>query len=87
MSLSQEQLTDLHTVIGRVNALHTFCVVMAASLPKSIATVAAKNLADAYLRVDADATASPLPEAHLQELLRVISELQRVLNAAGTGSQ
>ena len=82
MSISPEQLNDLHVVIGRVNALHMFCAVIARSLPASIAAVAEANLQDAYLRVEADAVASPLPDAHLQELLRVASELQRVLRAA-----
>ena len=82
MPLTPEQLNDLNVVIGRVNALHTFCAVIARSLPPSIAAVAETNLRNAYQRVEADAVASPLPEAHLQELQRVTSELQRVLHAA-----
>jgi hypothetical protein len=83
--LTPDELTNLHNVMGRVNALHTFCVVIARSLPPEIATVAATNLSNAYKRVEADAVASPLPEAHLQELLRVTAELQRVLEAATRG--
>lgn len=82
MSLAPEQLAELHIVIGRVNALHTFCAVIARSLPAPIAAVASVNLQDACARVEADAVASPLPEPHLQELLRVTGELQRVLQAA-----
>ena len=82
MSLTPEELINLHTVIGRVNALHTFCAVIARSLPASLAEVAASNLQSAYQRVEADAVASPLPEPHLQELLRVTSELHNVLVAA-----
>ena len=82
MPLTPEQLNDLHVVIGRVNALHTFCTVIARSLPPSTAAAAESNLQDAYARVEADALASPLPEPHMQELLRVTSELQRVLHTA-----
>ena len=82
MPLTPQQLNDLHIVMGRVNALHMFCCVIARSLPPSIAAVAKTNLRDAYQRVEADAIASPLQEAQLQELLRVTSELQRVLHAA-----
>ena len=85
MPLNQEQLNDLHIIVGRVNALHTFCAVLARSLPPSIAAVAETNLQNAYQRVEADAVALPLPEEHLQELLRVISELQGVLHAATQG--
>ena len=82
VELSPKQLAELHVVIGRVNALHAFCAVIARSLPPTVAAIAEANLKDAHARVEADALASPIAEPHLQEMTRVLSELQHVLHAA-----
>ena len=79
MSVPPALLRDIETILGRVNALHAFCMVMAESLPNETLAVAAKSMKTAYSKVESDALASPIPENTLQEMLRVMAELQVML--------
>lgn len=74
-----QTMSELHTIIGRVNGLHAFCLTLARSLPPATASVVATNLQNGFLRVEADAVASPVPDAHLHELTRVLEQLHSVL--------
>ena len=46
--------------------------------------VAAKAMKTGYSKVEADAVASPIPESTLQEMLRVMAELQMMLHTNST---
>ena len=75
---------DVEIILGRVNALHAFCMVIAESLPNETLAVAAKAMKTGYSKVEADAVASPIPESTLQEMLRVMAELQMMLHTNST---
>jgi hypothetical protein len=79
MSVPPALLRDIETILGRVNALHAFCMVMAESLPNETLAVAAKAMKTGYAKVEADALACPISENTLREMLRVMTELQMML--------
>lgn len=83
--MTDAQLSELHTIIGRLNGLHTFCLALARSLPTATAEVVATNLQAALQRVEADAVASPIPENHLNELVRVLEQFDNVLRHCAEG--
>jgi hypothetical protein len=47
-----------------------------------MAPAVSANLQTAIQRIEADAVASPVPEAHLSELLRVLAQLQSCVQQA-----
>ena len=75
---------DIEVILGRVNALHAFCIVMAEALPNETLAVAGKAMKAAFSKVEADALASPISENTLQEMLRVMAELQMILQTNST---
>ena len=85
--MTPETLAELHTIIGRVNGLHAFCLTLAGAQPPATASIAATNLRSAMLRVEADAVASPIPDAHLNEMMRVMEQLHSVLHLASQGQK
>lgn len=70
---------DVEIILGRVNALHAFCMAIAESLPNETLAVAAQAMLVGYAKIEADALACPIPERTLQEMLRVMAELQTML--------
>ena len=84
MSVPPALQRDIEVILGRVNALHAFCMVMAETLPNETLAVAGKAMKTAYSKVEADALASPISENTLQEMLRVMAELQMMLQINGT---
>ena len=73
---------NLAITVGRVNALHTAVLVMARSLQPAVASEAHAQLARASEAVTADALATPIPDATLDETQRVLLEIVRVLESA-----
>ena len=72
---------NMNIVIGRVNAVHTGLLVAAKHMPKESLLAAANEINQAAEAIHADALATPLPEALLDEMQRVLLELAEVLRA------
>jgi hypothetical protein len=73
---------NLAITVGRLNAIHTAVLVIARALPREVASEAHARLAQASEAVTADALATPVPDALLEETQRVLAEVVRVLQHA-----
>ena len=73
---------NLNICMGRLNALHAFCLALARSMPTATAAAIAPAIQQAFARVEADATASPLPDALVNEMSRVLGELSALVALA-----
>ncbi len=73
---------DLQIILGRLNGLHASVLTIARALPPAVASEAAQKLQVASERVNADALASPIAEATVNEMERVMREFVFVLKAA-----
>jgi hypothetical protein len=82
---AEQQLADLQAnmdiALGRLNAVHAGLYVIAKHLPRESLGSVVKELEQATEAIHADAIASPLPDRMLDEMQRVLSELQMVLRA------
>ena len=72
---------DVEIILGRVNALHAFCMTLAGTLSSETLAATAQAMRESIPKVEADALASPIAEATLQEMLRVMTELQAIAHA------
>lgn len=72
---------DLDIALGRINALHAFCLVMAEAMPQETLARAAAAMKTGGEKVHADALASPVPDRLLNEMQRVMAELQQSLES------
>lgn len=78
---------ELLLILGRVNGLHAAITVIARTLPPDVASEAARQLGEASERIHSDALASPVPDATVDEMRRVIEQLRFVLQAAAQDQQ
>lgn len=85
--MNPEVMRDLQLMLGRINAIHAAVVVIAGSLPAATAQAAATKLREGTERVHSDALASPVPDAVIQEMHRVMLELTMVLETANQAPQ
>jgi hypothetical protein len=69
-------------MLGRLNGMHAVVLTVLREMPKPVASAAARALGVARQKVEADAVASPIPEATLHEMLAVIDQARQVLSAA-----
>lgn len=77
--MTENQINDLNIMMGRVDALHAFCAVIARSLPPDVASTAHSQISDAIPKINADLLAAPASDHRIEEMLRVLDELQGVL--------
>lgn len=68
--------------LGRLNAVHTGLLVVAKYIPASSLSAAAREISHAAEAIHADALATPLPDAMVNEMQRVLLELANVLGVA-----
>jgi hypothetical protein len=77
--VTENQINDINIMMGRVDALHAFCAVIARSLPPPIASTAYNQISTAIPKINADLLAAPVSDHRIDEMLRVLGELQGVL--------
>ena len=77
--MTEYEIRDIDIMMGRVDALHAFCAVIARSLPPDVASTAHSQISSAIPKINADLLAAPVSDRRIDEMLRVLSELQAVL--------
>jgi len=72
---------ELDIALGRINAVHAGLYIVAKHLPRESLGAALNELMQATESIRADAIASPLPDRMVDEMQRVLMELQMILAA------
>jgi len=77
---------NLNITMGRVTALQTLVYTLL-RIHHQPAGAGLSNLNAAIAKVEADALTTPIPEQMLEEMLRVLRDGQKILQAAAAAAQ